>query len=311
MSASTLIVRLGLAALMLPACSHERPPTVRQGPLGPGVAARVGGDDVTLATVQRIARARGVTPREARDLAIQDALFAQGARARGTSAKVATAERGAFARALLEQMRQRGHEAGTPTDAEVETLTKERWIELARPAAVRVTHVVALAKKPADREPARAMAERVATALKGATKSDEFEKRVEGLATQDIEVKVERLAPVTTDGRLFEFAVAGRPPTEIGTLDERFTRAAHAIEKPGELSPVVDTPFGFHVIFLEERLAPEQPSLEARRRLLTPEIQSRRAGRLLAEAKEQIKAGTAVELARDVETLTALVPLAP
>jgi hypothetical protein len=311
MSTPALLVRLGLAALALPACKDERPPVVRQGTLGPGVAAHVGGDDITLATVQRIARARQVTPRQARDLAILDALFAQGARATSPTEKVATAERGAFARALLEEIRERGRDAGAATDAEVETLTKERWIELARPAAVRVTHVVALAKTAGEREAARAIAERVVAALKGATKSEDFEKRIEGLATKDVEVKVERLSPVTTDGRMFEFAVAGRPPTELGTLDEGFTRAAHAIEKPGGLSPIVDTPFGFHVIFLEERFAPEQPSLEARRRLLTPEIQSRRAERVLAEAKQRIKAGTAIEVARDVETLTALVPVAP
>jgi hypothetical protein len=311
MSAPTRLVRLGLAALVLSACGEKRPPAVRHGTLGPGVAARVGDDDITLETVQRIARARGTSPRQARDLAIQDALFAEGARAARTHAEVATAERGVLARALLEEIRQRGRDAGAPTDAEVEAVTKERWIELARPPAVRVTHIVALTKKPADREPARAIAERVAAVLKGATKSDDFEKRIEGLATKEVEVKVERLSPVTTDGRMFELAVAGRPPTELGTLDERFTRAAHAIEKPGELSPIVDTPFGFHVIFLEERLAPEQPSLELRRRLLTPEIQSRRAERVLAEAKQRIKAGTAIEVARDVETLTALVPVAP
>jgi hypothetical protein len=275
------------------------------------MAARVGSDDVPLATVQRIASARGVTPQAARDLAVVDALFAQGARAAGPSEKVRTAERGVLARALLEEFRQRGREPGPATDAEVTALTKERWIELDRPAAVRVTHVVVLAKKPEDREPGRAIAERVAAALQGATKSDDFEKRVEGLGTKEIGVKVERLSPVTTDGRMFELAVAGRPPTEMGGLDETFTRAAHALQKRGDLSPIVATPFGFHVIFLEERFAPEQPSLEERRQLLTPEIQSRRAERALAEAKQRLKAGTAVEVARDVETLTALVPVAP
>jgi hypothetical protein len=44
---------------------------------------------------------------------------------------------------------------------------------------------------------------------------------------------------------------------------------------------------------------------------VTPEIQSRRAERALAETKQRLKAGTAVEVARDVETLTALVPVAP
>jgi hypothetical protein len=305
------LLRLFLAALFLPACGEKRAPSAYHGTLGPGVAARVGADDIALATVQRIARARAVTPREARDLAIVDALFAEGARATSPSAQIATAERGVLARALLEEARQLGRTAGAPTDAEVEAVTKERWIELARPAAVRVTHVVVLAKKPEERREGRAIAERVAAALRGATKSQDFEQRVAGLGTKEIGVKVERLSPVTPDGRVFELAVAGRPPAELGGLDAGFTRAAHAIEKPGDLSPIVDTPFGFHVIFLEERLAAVQPSLEERRRLLTPEIHSRRAERALAETKQRLKAGTAVEVARDAETLTALVPVAP
>jgi hypothetical protein len=275
------------------------------------VAARVADDDILLSTVHKIARARDVTPREARELAIVDALFAQGARATSPGAQVAVAERGVLARVLLEEARQLGHGAGAPTDAEVEAVTKERWIELARPVAVRVTHVVVLAKKPEERQAGRAIAERVAAALKGATKSQDFEQRIEGLRTKEIGVKVERLSPVTTDGRVFELAASGRPATELGTLDAGFTRAAHALEKPGDLSPIVDTPFGSHVIFLEERLPPVQPSLEERRHLLSPEIQSRRAERALAETKQRLKAGTAVEVARDVETLTALVPVAP
>jgi hypothetical protein len=302
----------GIMALLLQACGGKRQaPVVHRGTLGSGVAARVGNDDISTATVERIVRARGVTPREARDLAIVDSLFAQGARARSSSAKVSTAERGVLARALLEDFRQRGRALGPPTDAEVEAITTERWIELARPPSVRVTHVVVLAQKPEQRAAGRAIAERVAAALKGATKSEDFEKRVGGLGTKEIGVKVERLAPVTADGRMFALAVAGRPAAEMGGLHDGFTRAAHALENPGDLSPIVDSPFGFHVIFLEERLAPEQPSLEERRRLLAPEVHSRRSERVLAETKQRLKASTAIELARDVETLTALAPVAP
>jgi hypothetical protein len=306
-------LRLGLTltALLGQGCKEKQTPVVRQGTLSAGVAARVGDDDILLGTVARIAAARGVTPAIARDLAIVDALFAQGARATLPASKVSTAERSLLARALLEAHRQRGRDPGPATDAEVSALTKERWIEFDRPAAVRVTHVVAIAKKPEERAAARAIAERVAAALNGATKSDDFEKRVEGLGTKDIRVKVERLSPVTTDGRMFELATAGRPPAEVGALDQSFTRAAHTLQKPGELSPVVETPFGFHVLFLEERFAAQQPSLEERRKLLTPEIQSRRSERFLAEEKQRLKAGMAVEVARDVETLTALVPVAP
>jgi hypothetical protein len=311
MSGRAAWARLGAAALVASGCGEKHAPAVHQGPLSPGVAARVGSEEIPLATVARIASAQRSSPREARDLAIVDALFAEGARASSPSGKLATAERGVLARALLEDFRGQGQSAGAPTDAEVAAVTKERWIDLDRPAAVRVTHVVVLTKKPADKEPARAIAERVAAALKGATKSEDFEKRVEGLATPELEVKVERLSPVTTDGRTFEFAGAGRPALETGGLDLGFTRASHALQKPGDLSPIVETSFGFHVIFLEERFAPVQPSLEERRRLLTPEIQSRRAERALAETKQRLKQGTAVEVARDVETLTALVPVAP
>ena len=54
-----------LAAALVASCAENRAPVVHQGTLGPGMAARVGTDDVSLTTVERIVRARGVTPRAA------------------------------------------------------------------------------------------------------------------------------------------------------------------------------------------------------------------------------------------------------
>jgi hypothetical protein len=73
------------------------------GPLPEGVVARVGASAIHAESVGRIAALQRVDVRAARDLAVRDALFADGAAARGLD--VAADVRGVLARRLLRAIR--------------------------------------------------------------------------------------------------------------------------------------------------------------------------------------------------------------
>ena len=77
-----------------------------------------------------------------------------------------------------------------------------------------------------------------------------------------------------------EFAQANGAPLVLeeliadpDTIDRTFVRAAVALANPGDVSPVVETEFGFHVIFLQQKLAARHLTLEQ----ATPELRDKLA----------------------------------
>ena len=99
---------VSLLGLLAWACaggsSTGEPPAPTLGALPPGVAAMVGDDAIDVETVERVAVAQHLSPSDARDRAVNDALFAAGARDRfGPVGVVSTARRAALARGLLEE----------------------------------------------------------------------------------------------------------------------------------------------------------------------------------------------------------------
>jgi hypothetical protein len=307
---ATLLL-LACAAASEPACSERAAPKVVIGALPSGVAALVGSDAVSTGTVQRIARAQGVSLAEARSRAISDALFAAAVRADPSSApRVVLAERAALARALLERLRDDLRASGPPRDDETQAVLAQRWPELARPVSVRTAHAVVLVKTPADDAPARALSTDLAAALKGAKNADELIQRANAFPKQGLELQAERLPPVTPDGRLWE--PAEHPPKPIaGSLDLDFTRAAHTLTERGSQTGVVKTSFGYHVILLEERipaleLAPDELALR-----VADDVFSRRAKRELEILSSRLHAATRIDTERSADALTALVPVTP
>lgn len=284
--------------------SPPAPPRAAQNQkLAPGVAALVGSDSISMATVEQIARAQQVTLRRARELALEDALFAAGARARWSGTGwVASAESTSLARALLEQLAAQAAAAGPPTDAEVARWTAKDWVDLDRPSAAQTTHAVVLVKKASDAPRAKALAERIARAVRGIADPAEFKKLAQAVPRGGLEVRVQDLPPVTADGR-----VVPKPGHvgNAGRLDPRFAAAANAIPAVGDQSPVVKSAFGYHVILLDQRLAAKRVPLDKRRALLTDRVVDERARSAERALLKKLMHSTRIEVARAAGALTA------
>ncbi len=310
-TSTSAATRLFLACAIIsgPACSERAAPQATPGSLPPGVAALVGSEAVGIGTVQRIARAQGVSLAEARERAVSDALFAASVRADPPSApRVALAERAALARALLERLRDDMRASGPPRDDETQAVLAQRWPELARPVSVRAAHAVVLVKSPADDAPARALATELAAALKGAKNADELIQRANAFPKQGRELQAERLPPVTADGRIWD--PAEHPPKPIaGSLDLDFTRAAHTLTERGAQTGVVKTAFGYHVIMLEERIPALEFSADELAERVADDVFARRAKRELDVLSSRLHESTPVDTERAADALTALVPV--
>lgn len=287
------------------ACSRgaASPPAPQNQKLAPGTAALVGNDAISTATVRDIASAQHVTLQRARDLAVQDALFAAGARARWAGTGwIAAADDTSLARALLEQLEAQARAAGPPTDAEVARFTAKDWVDLDRPPAARTTHAVVLVKRPADDARAKALAERIARAVRGVSDPAEFKKLAKAVPTGGLKVRVEDLPPVTADGR-----VLVAPGQKAEHFDRRFAAAANAIPAVGDQSPVIKSAFGYHVILLDQRVSAKRVPLEQRRALLADRVIDERARAAKRALLEKLMRSTRIEVARAASALTARV----
>lgn len=284
------------------------PPSVTTSSLPAGSAARAGSELVSTATVARIAQRQGLAPRAAVDLALSDAIFAAAARSSLPLGGLRSIERAAAARSLLEQLSRDTAQVGPPTPAELAELARERWLELDRPVAARTTHAVVRNEKPERDADALALAEKIAEAVRGARSGDELIRLAQAVPAAGFEVRAEGVPFVTLDGRDFT-------PKEVGFragrggFDLDFARAAHALNNPGDQSPVVKTRFGYHVIRLEERApALVVPPAELSERLAA-DVLVRRAGRARRELLDKLRQGSAVQVERAVNELTAQVKI--
>jgi PPIC-type PPIASE domain len=284
-------------------------PILQRVKLSAGLAARVGSDDIAIGTVTRIAQAQRVSPSAARDRAISDAQFAAGARlAFEGSSTVPVLERAAWARALLEGFQAEAAARGPATDAEVAELTARRWQDFDRPESVRTTHAVAMVEKPEQDAPAHALALRILGAVHGTTDPKEFIRLAQAVPHEGLQVRAERLPPVTRDGRLY--FPENAPPNAAGQrLDADFSAGAFALPA-GKISEPIKSAFGYHIILCEARLPELHVPLEQRRRLMADEFAKGRAERAKQELLERLSHSTPIAVARSAEDLTARVRVA-
>jgi peptidyl-prolyl cis-trans isomerase C len=299
-------------------------PPPERGTLAEGLVARAGREEVTADSVARIARAQVIGPELARERAIRDALFAAEARARGLDASpdVERSVDALLARRLLQQMLVAADAQGPVTDEELRLATARRWLELDRPEGFRTVHAVVRVAAGADAT-TRARAEQVARAIRADVLSatavarehpapvparpadvekdpavEEFRRAAGAGAREGLEVLVETLPPVAADGRMLTL--------DGGNLDEGFARAAASLAGRGDLSEVVSTSYGAHVILLLERTPSSIVPAEERRSRVREEVLWSRASAARAALLEGLRRDVVVE--RSADALLVLVP---
>lgn len=303
----------GLIGMLVAGCSSPAPQaTSSGGRLKPGIVARVGSEELPAEFVASVAARQGLSPKQASERVVLEALLAQAAPSRFEgSGLVAVSERAAYARALLDELKLAARRKGVPSEDELRKLRDERWMDFDRPVSVRTAHAVVIVKSPDDDDAAKAVAERIAAATQGAVDPQKFWELANAVDSGSLDKRIEGLPLMTEDGRAVFLDPADprrqRPPR----FDLDFARAANAIPAVGEQSGVVKSAFGYHVILLLERVAPQRYELASLRGRLASEVYDQRSGQLLTELLGRLERETPVERARNVEELTASVARAP
>ena len=255
---SRKLLTSGLFALGFGACAPAPPPApASHSPLN-GAVARVAGIAIAPSLVTDVARAKGVSPREALDDLVTDALAAEGALARGVDRDPAVSWPRTVARARRTALRlfEGASALGPPTEEEL--------------AQVSVIHAVVLRSANLREDDAIAIAAAIRLAVVGSHGADDFEARAKPVKHPHAQVTIERVGPFGADGR-----------TSDGTeFEAGFVAAAFTLRAPLETSPIVATPFGWHVLQLVERSLPEGPLADRRRELAEAVVRMRARMRL-------------------------------
>jgi hypothetical protein len=213
------------------------------------------------------ARASGVDARRALEALIDAEVVAGAAERRGLlqAPEVIEAMQQTLVRRLLATTFEREVMPEQLPDQEMRAAYARNRARLDHPELIEVRHVLARAGKKDDagrREVLRRRAVQVAERAAGVKSADEF--AALGPALSDAEVAL-RTETVVTARR--------------GWTVDAFADAAFALPRDGAVSGVVETEFGYHVLYRVRRIAEEHISFdEARpklRELLWPDFQRR------------------------------------
>jgi parvulin-like peptidyl-prolyl isomerase len=245
------------------------------------VLATVADAPINAGEVGALARATGLSPRDALDRLIAEQLLAREAERRGYAARpeVGAAVERASVRAWLEAEVERAVPASAVTDAEVATTYAMQRARFERPETRTAVHVLLPLDADAD-ESRSAAAQRFAARAIG-------ELRAEG---PDVVVARYSANPTGLSGAFHVTAEQVPDLVRGGAFDAAFLDAVFALRAPGVVPEPVRTQFGWHAIAVvairpELIVSFERASTTIRRELLAA-----RRGALLTSSLAELAA---------------------
>jgi hypothetical protein len=194
------------------------------------------------------------------------------------------------------------------TEEELASWTAFHWAEVDRPQMFRTVHAVVRVKAdavPEEVQKAERVAQAIRVAVSGASDQDAFQTAAKAVPNEGLEVRAEGLDFVAADGRVMR--LGGKASAQGGRYDVAYASAAAQLSSAGQITPVIRSSFGFHVIRLEETLPPIRLDEGTRRSLANHDVLERRA-RLAVQAllaNERARINPVVE--RSAEEATAKV----
>jgi len=224
------------------------------------VVATVDGRAIRAADVARQARASGQSARAALDALIEAEAAAGEAERRGFvgDADVAQAAKQSMVRRFLAETFEKDVTPASVSEAELRAEYEKRKWRLVHPEMRELRQILAptaLADDADRRQLLRARMEEVALAAKEARTPEAFE----------------ALAKRFSDGEITLAAQSGFADRDAPTV-KPFDDAAWAIAKPGQSSGVVETGFGFHVIYYARYLPAENHGYDEAREHLRADL---------------------------------------
>lgn len=282
----------------------------------PNVVARVGGDTVEADFVVKAMKSRRGSADDVVRSLVREAVLAQHAK-RSNPSRADYLARAALARRASELALAEARNQGEPTEAEVKEFTDRHWTELDRPKMSRASHALFTVDEKTNLSTAQAAARGLRAWLVERQKegkletAEQFRALASEFAAGTLKAKVEALQPVTEDGRVAVPGSPQKPGAERVSYVIAFAQAANALENVGDLSPPVETRFGVHVLYLEERFAPEHVPYPRRAQILLPEIIDQRAAKLQAAVLAAERKGTTIVVERAAIELMGLVSVQP